>query len=199
MKNSSLKLIKLSLKNQKKFYHKVCVANFHIKTHIYIFKCAKKSNQRQKLFTGENMKKLLSAIFVLFAISQSIFAIPTQYNETHEENWTDLRYYNVPIYKILDSQEAYVIIYAKNAVGVGQCVVPKKWAKYSKDEPRKLQIRALRSAKIKPYLSYMKKDGEFYKVILNVPENKNNSVWGVVASGQQIEGVDKDTLDDLPL
>ena len=145
------------------------------------------------------MKKILSAIFVLFAISQSIFAVPTQYNETHEENWTDLRYYNVPIYKILDSQEAYVIIYAKNAVGVGQCVVPKKWAKYSKDEPRKLQIRALRSAKIKPYLSYMKKDGEFYKVILNVPENKNNSVWGVVASGQQIEGVDKDTLDDLPL
>ena len=53
--------------------------------------------------------------------------------------------------------------------------------------------------KIKPYLSYMKKDGEFYKVIINVPENKNNRVWGVVGSGQQIEGIDKDTLDDLPL
>ena len=45
----------------------------------------------------------------------------------------------------------------------------------------------------------MKKEGEFYKVIINVPENKNNRVWGVVGSGQQIEGIDKDTLDDLPL
>ncbi len=145
------------------------------------------------------MKKLLCVIFSFFAILSMSFATPTKGNDTHSENWANITYYTVPIYKILDSSDAYVVIYAKNDIGVGQCVIPKSWAKYSKDSPRKLQIRTLRRGKLKSYLAVFKKDGEFCKAILNVPQDKSDHVWGVVKQGQQVEGADKDTLEDLPL
>lgn len=145
------------------------------------------------------MKKILSVIFALFAISSLTFAVPTAFNETHPENWSNLSYYTVPIYKILDSSDAYVVVYAKNKVGVGECVIPKAWLKSSKDNPRKLQINFLPAGKLKSHLTYIKKEGNFLKVVLNVPENKRNSVWGVVEPGKTIPGVDKETLEDLPL
>ena len=145
------------------------------------------------------MKKLLCAIAIAIAAVTASFAVPVAYNETSEKNWSELSYIQVPIYKILDSKEAYIIIYAKNKVGVGKTVIPKKWNKSSPDNPRKLQIRELKTGKVKPFMTVIKKSGEFHKVILTIPVDKKNSTWGVVDYHKKVEGSDKDTLEEIEL
>ena len=68
----------------------------------------------------------------------------------------------------------------------------------SKDEPAKLKIRTIGSGKLKPYLTVVKKGGEFHHVILTVHTNKSDSSWGVVGRGVHLD-VDKDVLEDLEL
>lgn len=144
------------------------------------------------------MKKLSAIVLALFT-AFAAFAVPSEANDKHEENWSQLSYYSTPIYKILDSRDAYIVIYAKNSVGVGQTVIPKSWASWNKNEPRKLSFRNVPRGKLKSQITIFKKEGEFYKVVLNVPMNKANPVWGVVKPGVQIDGIDKDTLEDLEL
>lgn len=145
------------------------------------------------------MKKLLCAIAIAIAAVTASFAVPVAYNETSEKNWSELSCIQVPIYKILDSKEAYIIIYAKNKVGVGKTVIPKKWNKSSPENPRKLQIRELKAGKVKPFMTVIKKSGEFHKVILTIPVDKKNSTWGVVDYHKKVEGSDKDTLEEIEL
>lgn len=152
----------------------------------------------RKPFKGVKMKKILCAVSFLFAVAAT-FAVPTAHNETHEENWTDMHYIQVPIYKILDSRDAYVVIYAKNKVGVGQTVIPKDWIKGNPENPRKLKIRKIGSGRLKPFMTVVKKGGEFHRVILTVPQSRLDSTWGVVEYSKQIEGADKETLEDLAL
>lgn len=129
----------------------------------------------------------------------TILAIPTKFNETHEENWSSLSYVNIPILKILDSREGYVVIYQKNKIGVGQTVIPKKWARGTKDAPRKLKVRNLTGGKLKPYMTIVKDDGAFRSVILSVPASKSNMIWGVVPNGKELEGLDKEELEEIKL
>ncbi|MCI6482697.1 MAG: hypothetical protein SPE48_03770 [Treponema porcinum] len=145
------------------------------------------------------MKKLFCALFAAIIVAGAVFAVPTKHNETHEENWSSISYVNVPILKILDSREGYVIIYQKNKYGVGQTVIPKKWAKGSKEEPRKLRIRYLSGGKLKPFMTIVKDDGNFQNVILSIPAKKTDAIWGVVASGKTLEGIDKDVLEEIEL
>ena len=48
-------------------------------------------------------------------------------------------------------------------------------------------------------MTVVKDAGEFKRVILSIPMNKNNSIWGMVDSRKNLEGADKDTLEDLDL
>ena len=145
------------------------------------------------------MKKLLCTVSFLFAVVTACFSVPTAYNETHEENWSDLSYVQVPIYKVLDSKDAYVVIYAKNKAGAGKTVIPKAWLKGNKENPRKLQIRNLKQGKLKPFMTVVKKNGEFHHVILNLCVNKSDSTWGVADYRKTIEGSDKETLEEIEL
>ena len=145
------------------------------------------------------MKKLLCALTLAVLALTASFAVPVAYNETSEKNWSEMSYIQVPIYKILDSRDAYVIIYAKNKIGVGRTVIPKKWNRSTPDSPRKLQIRELKSGKLKPFMTVVKKSGDFHKVILTIPVDKKNSTWGVVDYHKDIEGSDKETLEEIEL
>ncbi len=145
------------------------------------------------------MKKIICTLLALISMSIAAFAVPSLYNEKHEENWTDLRFTQIPIYKVLDSRDAYVVLYAKNVYGVGKTVIPKKWAKTTADSPKKLTVRSLRAGRLKPFMTVVKKGNEFYGVILSVPLNKSDNTWGVVQSGVQLEGVDKEVLEELEL
>ena len=109
-----------------------------------------------------------------------------------------MSYVNVPVLKILEGVDAYVVVYQKNKTGVGNVIVPKKWSKGNPEEPRKLKFRDSKNNKTS-FMTVVKKEGEFHRVILTVPMNKRMSIWGNTASRKPIEGADKDTLEELEL
>ena len=73
------------------------------------------------------MKKLIAILFIAAAMLARTFAVPVAYNESSEENWSSISYRNVPILKILDSKDGYVVLYQKGKIGTGRTVIPKSW------------------------------------------------------------------------
>ena len=61
------------------------------------------------------MKKIIMILALLSVFSVALFADNSSANapERTEGKWTDLSYVNVPIMKILDSKDSYVVIYQK--------------------------------------------------------------------------------------
>ena len=118
--------------------------------------------------------------------------------ERHEEKWSTMTYVNVPIVKILEARDAYVIIYQKNRIGTSSTVIPKNWLHGSKDAPSKLRLRKTKYVN-GAYMTVVKDKGEFVRVVLTAPMEKNNSLWGVVARGKQVDGADKETLEEIDL
>lgn len=145
------------------------------------------------------MKKLLMILAVLSILTVSVFADENNAAngpERTEGKWTEISYINVPILKILEGKEGYAIIYQKNKTGVGNVVIPKNWAHGTNENPRKLKFRAVKTS-IGAYMTIVKDKGEFKRVILSIPMEKNNSIWGLVDYRKSMEGTDKDTLEDL--
>lgn len=147
------------------------------------------------------MKKILILALALSVLSVSLFAqsskIPTTV-EKNPENWTDLSYQNIPILKILDGKDAFVVIYQKNKVGVGSVVIPKTWTKGNPENPRKLKFRNTKNPN-NSFMTIVKKGDEFKRVILTIPMSKRNSMWGLVDYSVPLEGTDKTDLNDLEL
>ncbi len=150
-------------------------------------------------FTGVTMKKIIGILLVALTAVAASFAVPTASNETKPENWSNMTYVNLPIYKILDSTDGYVVVYAKNRIGAGSTVVPKSWNKGNPDKPRKLKIRKLYGGTLKSFMTIVKKNGEFHHVVLTVPTNRSDSVWGIMEGGQKVDGSDKETLEELEI
>jgi len=141
------------------------------------------------------MKKLLLVLVMISAVCFGAFSQDNSGNQ--KDGWSSLSYENIPVLKVMESPKGYVVIYQKNKIGVGSTVVPKDWAKGTPDTPRKLKFRKLESGLTKPFMTIVKQDGTFKRVILTLPMNKSNSVWG---SLKQIEeGLDKENLDDVTL
>lgn len=145
------------------------------------------------------MKKIfmILAVLSIFSIT-SVFAdeSSTDGHSRTESKWTDMSYVNVPILKILEGKDGYAVIYQKNRTGVGNVIIPKKWGKGNPEAPRKLKFREVRTS-LGAYMTIVKDGGEFKRVILSIPMNKSNSIWGMVDSRKNLEGADKDTLEDL--
>ncbi|MCR4742236.1 MAG: hypothetical protein K5866_05145 [Treponema sp.] len=145
------------------------------------------------------MKKLLMIFAILTAFSTAcLFAQENEGNKKNESKWSTLSYVNVPVYKVLEGKDAYVVIYQKNKTGIGNVVIPKKWAHGNPEDPRKLKFRAVNTAN-SAYLTVVKKEGEFKRVVLSVPMSKSNGIWGLADYHKDIEGSDKDTLEELEL
>ena len=149
------------------------------------------------------MKKILILAAIFSVLTVSVFAQSSQSKTTvgyekDESKWSTLSYVNVPILKIMDSTDGYLVIYQKNRTGVGSIVLPKSWAKGTPDAPRKLKFRDVNSAN-DAYLTIMKDNGEFLRVVVNVPVSRSNYIWGITERGTVLEGVDKDTLEELEL
>lgn len=144
------------------------------------------------------MKKIFMILAVLSIFSLSLFAdeSSTDGHARTESKWTDMSYVNVPILKILEGKDGYAVIYQKNKTGVGNVIIPKKWGNGTPEAPRKLKFRAVKTS-IGAYMTIVKDGGEFKRVILSIPMNKSNSIWGMVDSRKNLEGADKDTLEDL--
>ena len=151
------------------------------------------------------MKKFLMIFAIASIFTMAVVAEDKKESKTDnlapertESKWTDLSYVNVPILKILEGKDGYAIIYQKNRVGTGSTVIPKAWAKGTPDNPRKLKFRNTR-ANNTSYMTVVKDNGEFKRVILTIPMNKQNSIWGVVDYRKGLDGADKETLEELEL
>ena len=145
------------------------------------------------------MKKILMILSVLFVCSFAVFADKGSSGNPPartEGKWTDMSYVNVPVLKVLEGKDGYIVLYQKNKVGVGNVVLPKKWAHGTTEAPRKLKFRQVKTA-LGAYMTIVKDGGEFKRVILSIPMSKSNSIWGLADYRKEMEGTDKDTLEDL--
>ena len=145
------------------------------------------------------MKKILMMLALFAVLSAAVFAdnkSSANAPERTEGKWTEMSYVNVPVLKILEGKDGYVIIYQKNKTGVGNVILPKNWAHGTPDAPRKLKFRQVKTS-LGAYMTVVKDSGEFKRVILSIPMNKSNSIWGMVDSRKNLEGADKDILEDL--
>lgn len=138
------------------------------------------------------MKKIFAIFMVLSVFAIGLFAENTK----DESKWSNLSYENVPILKVLEGKNAYVVIYEKNKVGTGSAVIPKAWANGNNETPKKLKFRKVSIAK-EAYMTVIKKDGEFHRVVLTIPMLKTNSIWGLADYHKEIEGSNKETLEEL--
>lgn len=135
------------------------------------------------------MKLKKGFLFVLVCL---MLALPAIAESKGGHTTADITYQTAPIYKILDSSDYYVVLYGKYGAKIGTVTVPKKWAKWQKDTPRKLSVRDL-PPKMQPFITVVQKDGEFNKVILTVPVSKANKVWGM-ANNDKIDTSEKDSI-----
>ena len=147
------------------------------------------------------MKKILMVLALFAVLTAALFA-ETKNNsnvpERTEGKWTDMSYVNVPVLKILEAKNGYMVVYQKNKTGVGNVILPKNWIHGNTENPRKLKFRQVNTA-VGAYMTIVKDGGEFKRVILSVPMDKTNSIWGLADTRKNLEGADKDTLEELEL
>lgn len=139
------------------------------------------------------MKKILLTLIFGFAMLLPVLAQDSDSKKPiwdHGDNVSDISYENVTIYKVFDSKDAYVVLYAKKGIDIGKVTIPKSWAKES---PRKLAIRK-QPAGMNPYMTVINKGGEFLKVWLTLPVNRKDEIWAVLPAGSKVEGADATTL-----
>lgn len=103
-------------------------------------------------------------------------------------------YRNVQVYKVLDHEDAFIVMYQKGHRNVGTVTIPKKWYSSSSRADTKLGFRTLPKG-LNPYMTVISRDGSFERVLLTLPTSRANPIWGVADSTVKIEDADKDTLD----
>ncbi len=101
---------------------------------------------------------------------------------------SEISYYSAPVYKVMDSAKSYVVLYGKAGHKMGTVTIPKDWAKNKPDTVKKLLVRNC-PKKITPYITVVKKSGDFLKVMLTIPTNHNDRIWGI-ANENKVESTD---------
>lgn len=140
------------------------------------------------------MKKtlFLSVLFLAGVLFSAAAKDPTEYKYEYQK--AAISYRNVPVYKVLDQRDAYIVMYAKGHRDVGSVTVPKKWYSSNEGTGAKLAFRALPRG-MQSYMTVIYREGAFERVILTMPTSKAASVWGVADSGTQVDDIDKETLE----
>ena len=121
------------------------------------------------------MKKFVISLALIFCCTFSIFA-----QKAFEQS--SKSYVNVPILKVFEHREAYVVAYVNNANKINYVSVPKIWFKQGSPE-RQAEVRPLQK-NLGPYMTICFEDGEFYFLYISMPVSKLDSTWGVFPTGQ---------------
>ncbi len=143
------------------------------------------------------MKKVIIAFMLAACMAFSVFAQEESKSEKkiwdHGDNVSELSYQSVPVFKILDQADAYIIYYEKQGLDIGQIAVPKAWFKNGLD--RKLDFRT-KPAGMGSYMTVLYKGGDLYKILLTVNPSRLDPVWGVAPNGTKTEvSADTQTID----
>ena len=145
------------------------------------------------------MKKIFIIALLASIFTCAVFAENQDLSHPKDESkWSDMTYVTAPVMKILESKDCYVVIYQKKYAGTATVTIPKTWNSFKKDTPRKLKFRNIKDPGAS-FITVVKKNDEFYRVIISCPMKKNNNLWGVIANNYVVEGADKETLEELDL
>lgn len=142
------------------------------------------------------MKKLLFALVLVAGMVTAVFAQDAKAKKIwdHGDNVSDLSYQNFVVSRIYDSSDAYIVLYEKAGYEVGKVAIPKSWAyqgtTVEAHKTHKLFFRN-RIKTLAPMMTVYYKNGEFYKVILTVSNNKGDGTWAVAPNGYE-SGVNQD-------
>ena len=143
------------------------------------------------------MKKIFAVLILTAIFACTVFAENQDLSRPKDESkWSDMTYITAPVMKILESKDCYVVIYQKKYAGTATVTIPKTWNSYQKNTARKLKFRSIKDPK-QAFITVIKKGGEFHHVILSCPMQKNNSLWGIISNDLNVEGADKETLEEL--
>lgn len=145
------------------------------------------------------MKKILVFVFALF-FSATLFAETQETKSTRKRNeakWSSVTYVNIPISRIYQTSKAYVVIYQKNKTGLGSVTIPKDWLNGNSENPRKLKLRSVKGA-LQPFMTVIKKEGSFLRVVLSTPPDTNVDFWRV-GDDNSVTDADKETLEEIEL
>ena len=133
------------------------------------------------------MKKMILTMLAIF-----IFATGLSFAQIQETKESSLSDRNIPIYRVLDHKDVYIVLYSKHGVNVGKVMIPKRW--YT-EKPKKLQIRRLDKG-LDAFMTVVYKYGEFYKAILTTPNPKTGDVWAVAEAYTDIgDAANAETLE----
>jgi hypothetical protein len=133
------------------------------------------------------MKKILILVFAVFLCCAVSAA-------AQEEN-PGLSYVNVKVYRVFDSNDAYVVLYATTTNKTASVVIPKAWLdRQPEGTQRKLMIRTLQRPS-DPYMTVFYRGGAFERVILTMPLSKTDASWGFINKADiKGEDLEKETL-----
>lgn len=92
-------------------------------------------------------------------------------------------YVNVPIIKIYDHPDYYIVTYRQNGLGIGQTSIPKEW--FVQGSPEKKGVFRNITGNMNPYLTLWFRSGEFSYIYINVSSNRSDSTWGVAYGTQK--------------
>ena len=121
------------------------------------------------------MKKLLLSLALIFCCTFGIFAQKAFTPSTKS-------YVNVPILKVFEHRDAYVVTYVNNSNKVNYVSIPKTWFKQGTTE-KKGEVKPLQK-NLEPYMTICFDNDEFYFIYLSMPVSKLDDAWGVMAAGQ---------------
>ncbi|MBQ0166084.1 MAG: hypothetical protein KBT02_03115 [Treponema sp.] len=119
------------------------------------------------------MKKITALVLVLILFSIVFVGAETP-PELKEGSFT---YVTVPIIKVLEQRNYYVVYYQKFGTKLGCVSIPREWFMQGKANRKGLVKPLVKNCD--PYISIFFKDGEFARLDLNVPSNKMHTMWGV--------------------
>lgn len=113
------------------------------------------------------MKKAIVLLVLLVISTVSVFAF------THESEYS---YINVPLYKVYNHQNGYIVMYTRDGLKISTSYMPIKWFAFKE---RKAKLINLPKG-LYPYMTIVYKNNEFQYVTLAVPRNPADPFWGLL-------------------
>lgn len=123
------------------------------------------------------MKKALAVIFLATVITCGVFA-QKEFTETTKS------YVNVPVVKVYENNDAYVVVYRKSGVALGTVSIPMSWFKQNSPE-KKAIVRPL-DGKLTPYMTLCFDNNEMFMLYISMPVSKQDAAWGVYPKGKAL-------------
>lgn len=121
------------------------------------------------------MKKAVVLLVLLVISTVSVFAF------THESEYS---YTNIPLYKVYNHQNGYIVLYTKDGYKISTSYVPIKWFALSDRRGKLINL----PKGLYPYMTIVYKNNEFQYVTLAVPRNPADSFWGLLPEGTDVTG-----------